>query len=212
MKTTQQAKERQKIILTIMAISFAVGVIAGLTVGLIVNALNTSASATNDDYEYISEAAHSADESIVTDVNPKDAIHRVSLGKFRLTAYCPCEKCCGIWAKNRPTDIDGKPIVKTASGQIAKQGYKVSSVMNIKDEESGSFKGDYELVWDEDLQDFVVRPIDNGQMYLFTQRDGDGNLVYVDADYALPADQQLLENGSLSSNGYQDSQDVQGGN
>lgn len=127
MKTTQQAKERQKIILTIMAISFAVGVIAGLTVGLIVNALNTSASATNDDYEYISEAAHSADESIVTDVNPKDAIHRVSLGKFRLTAYCPCEKCCGIWAKNRPTDIDGKPIVKTASGQIAKQGYTIAA-------------------------------------------------------------------------------------
>lgn len=127
MKTTQQAKERQKIILTIMAISFAVGVIAGLTVGLIVNALNTSASATNDDYEYISEAVHSADESIVTDVNPKDAIHRVSLGKFRLTAYCPCEKCCGIWAKNRPTDIDGKPIVKTASGQIAKQGYTIAA-------------------------------------------------------------------------------------
>lgn len=127
MKTTQQSKERQKIILTIIAISFAIGVIAGLTVGLIVNALNTSASATNDDYEYISEAAHSADESNVTADETKDAIHRVSLGKFRLTAYCPCEKCCGIWAKNRPTDIDGKPIVKTASGQIAKQGYTIAA-------------------------------------------------------------------------------------
>ena len=127
MKTTQQSKERQKIILTIIAISFAIGVIAGLTVGLIVNVLNTSASATNDDYEYISEAAHSADESNVTDDEQKDAIHRVSLGKFRLTAYCPCEKCCGIWAKNRPTDIDGKPIVKTASGQIAKQGYTIAA-------------------------------------------------------------------------------------
>ena len=95
--------------------------------------------------------------------------------------------------------------------------HKVSSVMNIKDEESGSFKGDYELVWDEDLQDFVVRPIDNGQMDLFAQRDGDGNIVYVDAEYedktdnALPAWQKLLGDGSLSSNGYQDSQDVQGG-
>ena len=127
MKTTQQSKERQKIILTIIAISFAIGVISGLMVGLIVNALNTSASATNDDYEYISEAAHSDDESNITADEPKDAIHRVSLGKFRLTAYCPCEKCCGIWAKNRPTDIDGKPIVKTASGQIAKQGYTIAA-------------------------------------------------------------------------------------
>ncbi len=61
--------------------------------------------------------------------------------------------------------------------------HKVSSVMNIKDEESGSFKGDYELVWDEELQDFVVRPVDNGQMDLFTRRDGDGNIIYQDADY-----------------------------
>ena len=42
--------------------------------------------------------------------------------------------------------------------------HKVSSVMQIKTEESGKFKGEYELVWDEELQDFVMKPIDNGQM------------------------------------------------
>lgn len=25
-------------------------------------------------------------------------IERISLGEFRITAYCPCEKCCGEWA------------------------------------------------------------------------------------------------------------------
>ena len=99
---------------------------------------------------------------------------------------------------------DFKSIDQTGRTAIKpKFDHKVSSVMNIKDEESGSFKGDYELVWDEDLQDFVVRPIDNGQMDLFTKRDGDGNIVYVDAEYedktdnALPAGQQLLGDGSF---------------
>ena len=41
--------------------------------------------------------------------------------------------------------------------------HKVSSVMQIKTEESGHLKGEYELVWDEEAQDFVMKPIDNGQ-------------------------------------------------
>lgn len=56
--------------------------------------------------------------------------------------------------------------------------HKCSSVMQIKTEESGSFKGEYELVWDEDAQDFVMKPIDNGQGSLF---DGeDGNVIQAD--------------------------------
>lgn len=27
------------------------------------------------------------------------------LGEFRVTAYCPCEKCCGKWANTRPNGI-----------------------------------------------------------------------------------------------------------
>ncbi len=29
---------------------------------------------------------------------PEPEVERVSLGEFRITAYCPCEKCCGAWA------------------------------------------------------------------------------------------------------------------
>lgn len=38
------------------------------------------------------------------------------------TAYCPCEKCCGIWAKNRPNGV-----VYTASGAIAQEGVTVAA-------------------------------------------------------------------------------------
>lgn len=43
------------------------------------------------------------------------------------TAYCSCEKCCGEWAKKRPIGEDGKPIVYTANGTVAKQGRTVAA-------------------------------------------------------------------------------------
>ncbi len=45
---------------------------------------------------------------------------------YILTAYCPCEKCCGKWANNRPLDASGKEIVYTASGTIAKEGRTIA--------------------------------------------------------------------------------------
>lgn len=44
-----------------------------------------------------------------------------------ITAYCSCAKCCGAYAKNRPLDENGKPIVKTASGATAKQKYTLAA-------------------------------------------------------------------------------------
>lgn len=50
----------------------------------------------------------------------------VSLGDFRLTAYCPCPECCGVWAYNRPVDGHGNEIVYTASGAIAEAGKTIA--------------------------------------------------------------------------------------
>lgn len=47
-------------------------------------------------------------------------------GSCRITAYCACEICCGEWAKNRPTDEDGNPIVYGASGQVLTPGVSVA--------------------------------------------------------------------------------------
>lgn len=49
-----------------------------------------------------------------------------SLGTFTLTAYCPCEKCCGYWATIRPTDETGAAIVYTSTGEIARAGTTIA--------------------------------------------------------------------------------------
>ena len=43
-----------------------------------------------------------------------------------ITAYCPCEKCCGKWALNRP---DG--VVYTASGEVAQEGVTVAADWDV---------------------------------------------------------------------------------
>ena len=45
----------------------------------------------------------------------------IYLGEYKLTGYCPCEKCCGNWAFDRP---DG--IVYGASGNELKSGYSIA--------------------------------------------------------------------------------------
>ena len=44
------------------------------------------------------------------------------LGKYTITAYCSCEKCCGTYAKNRP-----KGIVRGAMGIQLTQGISVAA-------------------------------------------------------------------------------------
>lgn len=50
----------------------------------------------------------------------------ISIGIFKLTAYCPCPACCGAWAHNRPVDAHGNEIVYTASGEIAEEGKTIA--------------------------------------------------------------------------------------
>lgn len=55
----------------------------------------------------------------------------ISLGEFKLTAYCGCSKCCGKWGENRPVDEYGKTIVKTAGGYRAVEGVTVAADISI---------------------------------------------------------------------------------
>ena len=62
--------------------------------------------------------------TVVTE--PTEVADTVYLGEFKLTAYCPCEKCCGYWAISRPLDDNGNPIVYTASGAVAQAGRTIA--------------------------------------------------------------------------------------
>jgi len=55
----------------------------------------------------------------------------VSLGEYKLTAYCPCEICCGVWGKDRPTDADGNLLVLTASGAYAEAGVTIAADTSV---------------------------------------------------------------------------------
>lgn len=56
----------------------------------------------------------------------KETSKKKSLGTFKLTAYCSCEKCCGSYAKNRPVDENGKQIVYGSSGEVLKEGISIA--------------------------------------------------------------------------------------
>lgn len=53
-------------------------------------------------------------------------IKKESIGEFKLTAYCSCEKCCGKWALNRPKDENGKDIVYGSTGAILVAGTSIA--------------------------------------------------------------------------------------
>jgi len=75
-------------------------------------------------------------------------------------------------------DYEG-PQGATRMAKTPKFDYKVSSAMQSKDEESGNLKGNYELRWNEDLQDYVMVRIDNGQMDMFRDMDVEQPTEYV---------------------------------
>lgn len=56
---------------------------------------------------------------------------KIYLGEFSLTAYCPCEKCCGQYGVNRPTDENGDLIVYGAYGQMLEAGVSIATDPNV---------------------------------------------------------------------------------
>lgn len=48
---------------------------------------------------------------------------------FRVTAYCSCSRCCGVWAENRDRDENGDEIVLGASGQRLISGVSAAGTL-----------------------------------------------------------------------------------
>ena len=66
------------------------------------------------------------EESVEENIEPQKAITIVSLGEFKLTAYCPCEECCGVWAVGRPNGV-----VYGAFGEPLTANYSIAVDPNV---------------------------------------------------------------------------------
>ena len=60
------------------------------------------------------------------EVDANQAVEPVSLGNFKLTAYCSCSLCCGKWALNRPIDENGNEIIYGSIGERLQEGYSIA--------------------------------------------------------------------------------------
>ncbi len=75
---------------------------------------------------YANAKAVMAAEVPTMEAMPEEEPENISLGEFKLTAYCSCEKCCGQWALNRPVDEEGHQIVIGASGEELVEGVSIA--------------------------------------------------------------------------------------
>ena len=89
----------------------------------------------NPSYEVLQPetAIEMNDHEIKPEVLPfvQDTVDKIYLGEFVLTAYCPCEKCCGQYGVNRPIDENGDLIVYGAYGQRLEDGVSIATDPNV---------------------------------------------------------------------------------
>lgn len=89
----------------------------------------------NPSYEVLQHetAIEMNDQEIKPEVLPfvQDTVNKIYLGEFVLTAYCPCEKCCGQYGVNRPIDENGDLIVYGAYGQRLEAGVSIATDPNV---------------------------------------------------------------------------------
>lgn len=103
---------------------YVIAVTTGLLItGFSIMHIDTACSAKLESGEIIKPAVVYAEE-IEEPAEPELALE--SLGEYKITHYCSCPVCCGVWAENRPVDEYGQEIVYTASGARAEAGRTIA--------------------------------------------------------------------------------------
>lgn len=105
---------------------FTVALVMGFLIGFFIGRLTSTAHAEETPEAATPPVVESEGPEILTSTIPEISLppvpEKTLLGEYRITAYCACEKCCGVWALNRP---DG--IVYGAAGIELKAGVSCAS-------------------------------------------------------------------------------------
>ena len=64
---------------------------------------------------------------VITPTIEEDKPEPIPLGTFRVTAYCGCPQCCGIWSEEHPSRVGTDYVQRTASGTIPAEGRTVAA-------------------------------------------------------------------------------------
>lgn len=115
------------------ALSFAIGAVIGTALAVYVaNQQGIYAEAHKVDLKPVAEVrVIELQEEVLQEELTEEPVEEnepalVSLGEFKLTAYCSCEKCCDEWALSRPVDEAGNQIVYGASGEVLAEGTSIA--------------------------------------------------------------------------------------
>lgn len=121
-RSTKRKKDFAKRIVISWVIVFILGLLLGIGTGILIG----KATSKDEPVETVLAAEPNFFTEKVQEVEPittkPEEIEPIYLGNYRITAYCACKKCCGVWAENRPNGI-----VKGAMGVELTPGYSVAS-------------------------------------------------------------------------------------
>lgn len=121
----KEGKTSMKKIISLITVLFSLMVFQGLECGeetIVTDVENTSLCSNS----FIPFENSNNTQTIINTLHEEEQTSKDEQWmSFTATAYCPCEKCCGVWAKNRP---DG--IIYTASGEIAIEGITIAADWN----------------------------------------------------------------------------------
>lgn len=107
------------------------GTLIGATVVIIANAVNAQAASDVKIKQTAILQTDTADGSDSNGLKTATTQEKIVWEEYIATAYCSCEKCCGIYAKDRPVDENGKEIMYTASGERAEQGVTIAADWSV---------------------------------------------------------------------------------
>jgi 3D (Asp-Asp-Asp) domain-containing protein len=126
---------------------------------------------------YTPVSTQETQEDVLTTPEPK----LISVGEFKLTAYCPCVKCCGKWSAEHPNNQYEGFIQKTAGGTIPKANHTIAAdwsklpkgtkvLINgteyVVEDKGGVVKGNHIDIYFEDHQEALVFGVQYAEVFI----------------------------------------------